>query len=212
MAKLDPASTALVLVDIQKGFDHPTHWGASRSTPQFEENVGKLLSAFRSLKEKKHGRQDPEQAPLIVHIYHQSLNQESPLHPDNGDGMSFLPFAEPQAGERVISKHVNSAFIGTKLEEVLRDAEIRQLVVCGLTTDHCVSTTVRMAANLGVTDGVDKKTEERESGRVILVEDATATFGKGGWDAGTVHEVHVASLRGEFAEVLSTEEVIGMLI
>ena len=68
--------------------------------------------------------------------------------------MDFLDFARPQEerGEVVIHKGVNSAFIGTDLERVIKGRDIRTLLVAGLTTDHCVSTTTRMAANLGVCD------------------------------------------------------------
>lgn len=68
--------------------------------------------------------------------------------------MDFLPSAEPLLGEGglVVKKGVNSAFSGTELEGLLKGKGVRTLVVAGLTTDHCVSTTVRMAGSLGVCD------------------------------------------------------------
>ena len=63
---------------------------------------------------------------------------------------AFKVEALPRADESVFRKHVNSAFIGTDLEAHLRAHGIETLVVVGLTTDHCVSTTVRMAAGSGV--------------------------------------------------------------
>jgi len=90
---------------------------------------------------------------------------------------------------------VNSAFIGTDLQDRLEQANITTLVIAGLTTDHCISTTVRMAGNLGY--------------ETFLVEDATATFNKKGIDgknypAELIHETALASLNEEFATIVST--------
>jgi nicotinamidase-related amidase len=94
---------------------------------------------------------------------------------------------------------VNSGFIGTDLEPYLRANGIDNLVIVGLTTDHCVSTTARMAGNLGFT--------------VTLVEDATATFERNGPDgihysADLMHRAALASLHGEFATVRSARDVL----
>jgi nicotinamidase-related amidase len=119
-----------------------------------------------------------------------------------------MPYSIPleEEGEEIITKNVNSAFIGTDLEARLRAKGTRRLFVAGLSTDHCVSTTVRMAGNLGV---VDRGEGGEEKGELVLVADATACWRKPGgeWDAEVVHAVHVESLR-EFAEVRSTEEVL----
>ena len=113
----------------------------------------------------------------------------------------------------MIGKTVNSAFIGTRLESVIREKGIKTLVVAGLTTDHCVSTTVRMAANLHVVDELDETgaVVKGSEGRVVLVGDATATWGKGGFEAEVVQAVTLASLNGEFADVMRKEEVVRML-
>jgi nicotinamidase-related amidase len=111
-------------------------------------------------------------------------------------------------GGMVISQQINAEFIGTRFEEVLQESEIRILVICRLTTDHCVSTTVRIAANLGVTDRVDEGTGTQETSRVIIEGNATATFGKSGWDAETAHGVNIAILKHEFFETMSTEEAL----
>jgi hypothetical protein len=78
-----------------------------------------------------------------------------------------------------------------------------------------------MAANLGVVDqgrepvvladGQQKDVVDVDKGRIVLVGDATATWAKGGFDAETVHKVTLASLDGEFADVISTREVVEAL-
>jgi nicotinamidase-related amidase len=107
--------------------------------------------------------------------------------------------ALPLTGEKLFTKTVNSAFIGTGLEDYLRIAGINSLVVVGLTTDHCVSTSPRMAGNLGFD--------------VTLVSDATAAFDRLGHDgteylADDIHKIHLASLNEEFCVVRSTTEIL----
>lgn len=186
MLILDP-QTALILVDVQQGFDAPS-WG-TRNNPHAEERIAALLDAWR-----RSGRP-------VWHVQHVSREPDSPLRPCQ-DGVRFKAFAEPHPGEPVVQKHVNSAFIGTDLEGQLRAAGVSSLVMTGLTTDHCVSTSTRMAGNLGF--------------RVLLPEDATATFDRTGPDgrhyrAQEIHEVHLASLNGEFATVTSTALILAGL-
>ena len=99
-------------------------------------------------------------------------------------------------------KDVNSAFIGTDLKEQLDAMAINTLVIVGLTTNHCVSTTVRMAGNYGY--------------ETILISDATATFDRVGingekYSAEIIHLTTLASLKDEFAEIMSTEELLRLL-
>lgn len=180
---------ALILIDIQRGFDAPV-WGA-RNNPDAEQKAGDLLAHWRA-----------HQAP-VVHIRHVSVEPGSPLGPDSG-GTDFKPEVTPLAGEAIFDKTVNSAFIGTGLEAHLRDVGATDLVICGLTTPHCVSTTTRMAANLGF--------------RVRLAHDATASFAANsdtGWCADMVplspdeiHNTALSHLHGEFAEVVSCASLL----
>ncbi|TBU24494.1 Isochorismatase hydrolase [Dichomitus squalens] len=187
-------SPALLLIDCQEGFKHPTHWGLPRSNPAFEPNLARLLQHFR------------EARLPVFHVARNSVIPGSMLHPtENPAGVAFIPEAQPREGKRVFTKNVNSSFIGTNLEDAIREAGIRTLFVVGLETDRCVSTTIRMGANLHVL-----RTGEggQEEGTIWIVEDAVANFERGKWDAETVHAVSVASLKGEFAEVARTEDVI----
>jgi nicotinamidase-related amidase len=201
--------TALLLIDIQEGLTDPTYWGPSRSNPSFEANATSLLSTYRELISSTYSPNNPSPHKLI-HVAHASSSPSSVLHRSK-PGFAFQTFTTPLPHELVIEKNVNSAFIGTDLEKVLRDhfdGKPGTLWVIGLTTDHCVSTTVRMAGNLGVCD--DKAGGK---GEVILVENAVACWKKSEdspFDAETIHGVHVESLR-EFANIEKTSAVVEVL-
>jgi nicotinamidase-related amidase len=174
---------ALILVDIQKGFDNIAYWGGQRNNPDAEEKAGELLRLWR----KHH-------LP-IFHIKHCSSNPDSFLNEAN-EGNDFKDLVKPISSEPIIKKNVNSAFIGTDLKQQLDNLKITKLVIVGLTTDHCISTTTRMAGNLGFD--------------TFLVSDATATFNKKGvegqnYPAELIHETALASLNDEFARIVTTE-------
>ena len=173
--------TALVIIDMQKAFDRPI-WG-ERNNPQAEHQALRILGYFR-----KHGLP-------VLHVQHISDNPQSQFH--NKQNQEFKSGFEPVASEPVFQKTVNSAFIGTNLETYLRKNQICHLVLAGLTLPHCVSTTTRMAANLGF--------------EVTLLADATASFtlaNKNGQviSPDTIHEINLLSLQDEFAQILTTEE------
>ena len=170
----------LLLIDWQQGLDHTTHWGGARSTPEAEGNALALLAQWR------------ERGLPVRHVFHDSTSPGSPLHPD-GPGNAPKPGFEPDADEPVHRKSVNSAFIGTSVEAELRAGGVTALVICGLTTNHCVSTSVRMAGNLGFD--------------VTLVGDACGAHPQGRFDAQTVHAVSLANLDGEFCRVTATRDV-----
>ena len=181
------SSPALLLIDVQRGFDE-ARWGA-RNNPDAERQIGALLAAWRQAKWP------------VIHVQHMSRSPDSPLHA-SAPGNAFKPEATPQDDEPVFQKTVNSAFIGTALEAHLRREGLHALVIVGITTDHCVSTTARMAGNLGFD--------------VVIVEDATATFERTGPDgvrysADQMHRLALASLHGEFAQVQSARDVLARL-
>lgn len=204
MAESDLSRFGLLCIDTQRAFTTLSPWGKERSNPAFEKNFEALLSAFRSQQtETDSGKKGPK----IFHVWHSSTNPASLLHPTaaNGENVKFMQYAEPKEGEPIVMKHENSGFIRTDLEAIIRAEKIEALYICGLVLDHCVSTTIRTARDLGVTDVDGRK------GKVILVQDATATFNRGSLSAETIHEANCESLRGEFAEIMSTEEVLRLL-
>lgn len=177
---------ALILIDIQKGFDDIEYWGGQRNNPNAEKNAKRLLSFWR------------ENNLPVFHIQHCSTNPNSKLA-EGCTGNEFKDLVKPISGEFIIKKSVNSAFIGTDLKQIIDSLGIKKLVIAGLTTDHCVSTTTRMAGNYGYD--------------TYIVNDATATFNKKGIDgkmypAELIHDTAIASLHGEFATAVNTEDLI----
>lgn len=131
----------------------------------------------------------------------QLSQRDSPLR-SGTPGHAIKEIVAPQRDEPVIQKSVNSAFIGTDLEERLRRGNIGTIVVTGLTTDHCVGTTARMAGNLGFD--------------TYVASDATATFDRDGPDekrykAEDVQAINLASLHREFATIVDTEDLLNHL-
>lgn len=182
-----PHATALIVIDVQEGFDHP-QWGR-RNNPDAEANVARLLAAWRA-----------SERP-ILHIQHLSTEPGSPLQPGL-PGVEIKEAVKPLWHEPVITKRVNSAFIGTDLEARLRQRNVKTVVICGLTTNHCVETTTRMSGNLGFA--------------THLVSDACATFDRVGPDGVTysaeqLHAVTMANLHGEFATIRATDEILADL-
>ncbi|WP_202879783.1 cysteine hydrolase family protein [Ornithinimicrobium pratense] len=172
----------LLVIDVQQAFDDSA-WG-ERNNPDAETHVGELLAVWRELG-----------AP-VVHVRHESASPAG-LFRRGTTAFEFKPEARPFPGEVVLDKRVNSAFIGTDLHEHLRNTGADHVVIVGLTTDHCCSTTARMASNLGF--------------ETWFVSDATATHARAGFDAETMHRTALASLDGEFARVVTTAEAITRL-
>ena len=178
---------ALLIIDVQKGLDDPSL--GRRNNPGAENNMAVLLEMWR------------EKKLPIVHVQHCSVEPHSLLRPEL-PGNAIKDEVFPLTGEKLIQKSTNSAFVGTELTAFLHDMDIERLVVVGLTTDHCVSATIRSAADLGFA--------------VTVVSDATAAFGRRGYDGKVysgeeIHQVNLVSLQDEFCSVRSTNEIVAEL-
>lgn len=178
-------NAALLIVDVQKAIDDPS-WGKDRNNVGAEEVMASLLAHWRA-------RRWP-----IFHIRHASKEPLSTYRRGQA-GFEFKEKVAPLEGERVIEKETNSAFIGTTLEQELRERGIGRVVIVGVITNNSVEATARMAGNLGF--------------ETFVVSDATATFGRrdfeGRWrTASEVHAMSLANLDGEYATVLNAAEVM----
>ncbi|HEX6025462.1 MAG TPA: cysteine hydrolase family protein [Solirubrobacter sp.] len=167
-------STALLVVDVQRGFDQPDFWGP-RNNPDCEANIATLLARWRAAG-------DP-----VIFVRHDSDEPGSPLRPGQpGNDFKDVITGTP---DLLVTKRTNSCFYGDPdLHAWLQQRNINRLAICGITTNHCCETTARMAGNLGYD--------------VQFVIDATHTFDRGGLTADELARATEANLHGEFATVV----------
>lgn len=185
---IDLTGAVLLPVDLQRAFDEPS-W-PRRWNDALDANGLALLSAWRAARR-----------PLI-HVRHDSVEPASSLRPER-PGHRFRAGFEPLPGEELVAKSVNSAFIGTDLDLRLRRLDARRVVVFGLSTDMCVSTTIRTGANFGWS--------------MLLVADACDCFdlpdGTGGTlRAEAIQAAHVATLGFEFCQAVATQDLIAAVM
>lgn len=175
---------ALLLVDVQQGFDDTRGWGA-RNNPDCENNIAVLLRTWR-----EHDRP-------VVFVRHDSTDPRSPLHPGQ-PGNTFKQVLTGQP-DLLITKTVNSCFHGTPdLDSWLRTQDLDGIVIAGITTNHCCETTARIGGNLGH--------------QVLFALDATHTFDRAGPDgtiltADDLTRATATNLHGEFATIVTTADV-----
>nr|WP_298374482.1 cysteine hydrolase family protein [uncultured Halomonas sp.] len=178
-------SAALVIIDVQQAIDDRDYWGP-RNNPELEARLSELLSCWR----KGNGR--------VVHVRHHSREPRSPYRAGQS-GAEFKTCVAPREGERIVTKHVNNAFLETELERWLHHHGVTHLVMVGVTTAHSVGTSVRHAACLDFS--------------VSVPADACADFpvtDRHGvvWSAEAVNDLSLALLDGEYAQVTSTHDII----
>jgi nicotinamidase-related amidase len=182
-----PENAALVMIDVQKGFERADRWGR-RDNPGAEEHMETLQRTWLETNR-----------PLVV-VQHDSIEPGSTLSPSD-PGNALKEFVAVESAALHVRKAVNSAFYGTpNLESWLRENGIDTIVITGIMTNICCETTARMGGNLGFT--------------VIYVPDAMHTFdltASNGLSL-TAEELTVATVvsldAGGFATIATTDEVV----
>ena len=182
-----PRNLALLLLSVQQAWDDP-YWG-ERNNPGAETQMAALAAGFRA-----HGLD-------VIHVRQDARDPNSPLHPGE-PGHAFKDQTAPLPTETVLVQTGHCAFIGTDLESLLRRNRIDRLVLAGFTTNHGVSSTARMACDLGF--------------KTVVVRDACVAFELEDVDgnrmtAQSLHEAGLAELHGEFAVVLPAEAILQLL-
>jgi ureidoacrylate peracid hydrolase len=197
---LDPARTALLVVDMQRAFVEP---GQAMEVPPAREvvpRIQELITVFRAMRLPvvfTEFTYSPA-APLLVGELHPEHRPAAPGAPtgfgrpsssclDGEDNARVIPELAPRADELVIRKHYYDGFNGTVLDGALRARGVTTLVITGTMTDICVLGTVVGGFN-------------REY-RLIVVEDGVATL----WPE--VQRATLDIVRRAYARVLSAKEV-----
>jgi nicotinamidase-related amidase len=172
------ASTALIIIDMQKGMRSSTL--PPRNNPGAEDNIAQLHAAWRAAGQP------------VVSVRHISRSPSSVFAPGQS-GVEFQERFMPLAHEHVVEKNVPDAFVNTGLERWLHARGIRQVVIAGVSTENSVEASARTSGNLGFSTADACFTFEKKD------------FGGTLRSADEVHLMALANLHGEYAEVRTTE-------
>jgi nicotinamidase-related amidase len=181
-------TTALLLIDIQNDY-FPGGAIELVAPEKAAAQAARLLGAFR------------QRSLPVFHIQHLATRPGATFFLPNTAGVSIHESVSPLAGESVITKNFPNSFRGTGLLDALRGLNATNLVIAGMMTHLCVDTTVRAAADLGLS--------------CSLAHDACATkdlsFGGGRVGAEAVQLAYLAALHGSFATVSLAAELCSNL-
>lgn len=184
ICSIDLQHTALIIIDMQRDFLEEGGFGESlgNDVTKLQRAIGpckSILETCRQLQQQQHDGQNL----LIIHTREGHRSDLTDLHPHKqitcnncigrrgplgrilirGEkGHDIIPELYPIPGEPIIDKPGKGSFYATDLETILQANQIRTLLVCGVTTEVCVHTTVREANDRGY--------------QCIVVEDACASY------------------------------------
>ncbi|MEU7801698.1 isochorismatase family protein [Micromonospora arborensis] len=193
---------ALVVIDVQESFRQRPIW-AYGSNPDLVRQVQRLVAAAR------------EGGDLVVWVLHSEPGTGGLFDPALGH-VRLIEGLAPAEGEPTLVKTAHNAFTTTNLQQLLTQAGIHDITVCGIRTEQCVETTTRVGADLGY--------------RMTFVSDATLTFPIPHRDVpetATVEEILADprtltneqivtrteyALAGRFATIRTVDEVTGALL
>jgi nicotinamidase-related amidase len=163
---LDPRRAALLIIDMQRDFVEPGGFGemlgndVSQLRPSIAPLQALLAAARRAGLFVMHTREGHKPDLSDLHHAKKVRGRGAKTIGDAGPmgriliigeaGHDIIPELYPIAGEPVIDKPGKGAFYNTELSEIIADKGITQLIVCGVTTEVCVHTTVREANDRGI--------------------------------------------------------------
>jgi len=163
---LDPPKAALLIIDMQRDFVEPGGFGemlgndVSQLHPSIEPLKALLAAARQAGLFVMHTREGHKPDLSDLHEAKKVRGRGATTIGDEGPmgriliigepGHDIIPELYPVAGEPVIDKPGKGAFYNTELTQIIADKGIAQLIVCGVTTEVCVHTTVREANDRGI--------------------------------------------------------------
>jgi ureidoacrylate peracid hydrolase len=198
--KIDPAKTAMIVVDMQNDFVAP---GGGLETPAARAMVPRLVEALKIC------RSNGIKVIYTTHVHRRDGSDMGlfDMHPpianrnaavDGTPGIEIYSEVAPAAGEHVIKKHRYSGFFGTDLDIVLRGWGVDTVIISGTTTENCCHATARDAMF--------------HNYRVVFLSDATATYdypdrGFGAMPNEQVHHATLVILADSTAHVMPVAEM-----
>ncbi|MFF5201780.1 isochorismatase family protein [Micromonospora parva] len=193
---------ALVVIDVQESFRQRPIW-AYGSNPDMIRQVDRLVAAAR------------QRGDLVVWVLHSEPGTGGLFDPALGY-VRLIDGLVPAQDEPTLVKTAHNAFTTTNLQQLLTQAGITDITVCGIRTEQCVETTTRVGADLGY--------------RMTFVTDATLTFPiphRALPDTATVAEILADprtltneeivtrteyALAGRFATIRTVDELVGATV
>lgn len=181
---MEPKMTqVLVVIDMQIFIEERIHAGVGFFPEHAIQNMAVILDLFRQ--NQQH----------IIHIMHQSADVNSALHQD-AKTYPMMSVTKNRPDEPIFIKNTSSAFESTMLADYLTQIKADEVVVIGGVTGFCVNSTIRQGADLGF--------------NMSVIADATISFDliSQGQRAENIHQVSMALIDADFAQVKSTQQVI----
>jgi nicotinamidase-related amidase len=190
---------ALIVIDVQESFRARPLWRTLNNLDLID-NVHRLVEAARIAGDR------------VIWVLHEEPGSDGVFDPANGF-VRVLDELKPAPDEAIVRKTSHNAFTTTNLQQMLTEAGITRLAVCGIRTEQCVETTTRVASDFGYA--------------VTFLSDATGTFPIPHWTAAAEQSVEelladprtlsaadvVArteyALAGRFADVRNVDDYLG---
>ncbi|WP_442485618.1 cysteine hydrolase family protein [Aeoliella sp. SH292] len=176
---------ALIVIDVQNDYFPGGRWALS-GIDAAADNAARLLAAAR------------EDGQLVVHIRHEFPTADAPFFAPGSEGAQIHPKAQNLPGEPVVLKHHINSYRETALNDILKQHDMKDVVICGAMSHMCVDAATRASNDLGY--------------GCTVIHDACASrdleFDGVKVPAEYAHAAFMAALQFGYAKTLSTDEFL----